>query len=357
MKICHVTTAHSPHDIRIYRKEATSISKSYKTFIALNTNENVKNGDIEFLKLPKSNNRFLRFLKDGYLLYKKVSKENFDLIHFHDPDFILYAYLLSRQGTKIIYDVHEDVPRAIMSKYWIPRKLRKVVSYIFEKTENFFSKKFDYIVTATPFIKERFIRLNSNTEVINNYPLLNELNTANVDWLNKKKQVAYVGGLNNIRGVKYLAETSLKNPYDIKVAGKVKDLTYENNLKLVGQLNREEVKQLLNESYAGIVTFLPEPNHINSKPNKMFEYMSASLPLICSNFNEWKDFVSVNKNGISVDPMNATEISNAIAYLIENPLVAENMGKNGRRAIEEKYNWEVESIKLTKIYNQLLKEN
>jgi glycosyltransferase involved in cell wall biosynthesis len=58
-----------------------------------------------------------------------------------------------------------------------------------------------------------------------------------------------------------------------------------------GFVNREEAKQIMAESKAGIVTFLPLPNHINAQPNKMFEYMSASLPVICSDFPLWNSIV------------------------------------------------------------------
>ena len=44
------------------------------------------------------------------------------------------------------------------------------------------------------------------------------------------------------------------------------------------------IRQVLKESTLGIVTILPSKNYIESLPVKMFEYMSAGLPVIASNF-------------------------------------------------------------------------
>jgi glycosyltransferase involved in cell wall biosynthesis len=53
--------------------------------------------------------------------------------------------------------------------------------------------------------------------------------------------------------------------------------------------------------------------------------------------------------------MNPKEIAEAIKYIIENPKEAEQMGKNGKRAVEEVYNWVNEEKKLLKLYEDLLK--
>ncbi|MFP3471738.1 glycosyltransferase, partial [Micrococcus sp. SIMBA_144] len=65
----------------------------------------------------------------------------------------------------------------------------------------------------------------------------------------------------------------------------------------------------------------------------MFEYMSAGIPVIASNFPLWKEIVETNECGICVDPLNIEEVSNAMIWLKENPERAKQMGENGRRAI------------------------
>jgi len=38
-------------------------------------------------------------------------------------------------------------------------------------------------------------------------------------------------------------------------------------------------------------------------------------------------------------------------HLVEHPAEAKQMGKNGCRAVEERYNWEMEEKKLIRFYN------
>ncbi|HPC78338.1 MAG TPA: type III pantothenate kinase [bacterium] len=73
----------------------------------------------------------------------------------------------------------------------------------------------------------------------------------------------------------------------------------------------------------------------------------------------------INNNGLKADdvegaalasvvPPVTVELERAIRYLFEHPEEAKKMGENGRRAVEEKYNWENESKKLIKVYETLI---
>jgi len=122
-----------------------------------------------------------------------------------------------------------------------------------------------------------------------------------------------------------------------------------------GQVDRSEVAKILTESSAGLALYHPGPNHDDSQPNKLFEYMAAGIPVIASNFPLWKEIVVKNECGICVDPLNPEEIAAAINWVLQNPMAAASMGRNGLNAVLEKYNWEAESQKLNSFYEKLLK--
>jgi glycosyltransferase involved in cell wall biosynthesis len=115
------------------------------------------------------------------------------------------------------------------------------------------------------------------------------------------------------------------------------------------------VAKILENSLAGIVTFLPSPNHLEAQPNKMFEYMSAGIPVIASDFPLWREIISGNDCGLLVNPLKPLEIAGAIDYLVNNPAEAKRMGRNGRLAVIEKYNWPMEEKKLLRFYDSILK--
>ena len=63
--------------------------------------------------------------------------------------------------------------------------------------------------------------------------------------------------------------------------------------------------------------------------------MNAGLPIICSNFPAWSDFVNEHKCGIAVDPNDRESILGAIMYLKNNSDKAREMGRNGQRAVQQ----------------------
>ena len=86
---------------------------------------------------------------------------------------------------------------------------------------------------------------------------------------------------------------------------------------------------------------------------KLFEYMEAGLPVICSNNKLWKEIINKYNCGIAVNPNNKEEIKDAIVALKDNPDKAKIMGENGRKAIENEYNWLTQEKKILLLYDNL----
>jgi glycosyltransferase involved in cell wall biosynthesis len=125
-------------------------------------------------------------------------------------------------------------------------------------------------------------------------------------------------------------------------------------VNVLGFIDRDAVREVMARSMAGLVTFHPLPNHIDAQPNKMFEYMSAGIPVIASDFPLWRVIVAGNDCGLLIDPMRPQEIANAIDKLVSNPDMAQRMGNNGRKAVETQYNWRIEEQKLLGFYDKIL---
>ena len=85
--------------------------------------------------------------------------------------------------------------------------------------------------------------------------------------------------------------------------------------------------------------------------------MSMGLPVIITKYPFAEKMIKKYNFGIAVEPDNVDEIADAIMYLIDNPKKAEIMGKNGRRAILEEFNWGNEERKLLKLYKQFSDRN
>jgi glycosyltransferase involved in cell wall biosynthesis len=96
------------------------------------------------------------------------------------------------------------------------------------------------------------------------------------------------------------------------------------------------------------------PNHVDAQPNKLFEYMSAGLPVIASDFPLWRQIVAGASCGLLVDPLNPDAIATAMRWILDNPDEAQQMGANGRQAVQDRYNWAQESSRLVQMYRHLL---
>jgi glycosyltransferase involved in cell wall biosynthesis len=298
-------------------------------------------------------------------VYRKSLKIDADIYHFHDPELMFIGLLLKVCGKRVIYDVHEDVTRQNLSKPYLPVVFRKPISALIGALEAFSSRRFDGIVAATPFINKRFLSLNAYVVNVNNFPIVSELRPAKNRWEGKEKAVCYVGVIAGIRGAFEMVKAIGKTKYRLILAGnfepgleqKLMMMPGWQQVELLGFVERTVVREVMIRSMAGLVLFYPEPNHIDAQPNKMFEYMSAGIPVIASNFPIWREIVEGSGCGICVDPFNTKEIDKAIRWVIENPTEAKRMGDNGRRAVEERYSWEMEEIKLLKLYSDLLRPN
>jgi glycosyltransferase involved in cell wall biosynthesis len=77
------------------------------------------------------------------------------------------------------------------------------------------------------------------------------------------------------------------------------------------------------------------------------------LPTIISDFPYARKVNEEYNCFILVSPDNIDEIADAINYLLDNPKIAEEMGRNGRKAILNEFNWNVEEDKLLRLYGEL----
>ncbi len=363
LNICHISTLHPRFDVRIFHKQCKSLAKKHKVNLIVadgKGDQNIDSVNIHDIGLSTIS-RIRRAFVVSNMALKKALELNCDVYHIHDPELIKIGVKLLKNGKKVIYDVHEDLPRQVFGKPYISQWLKPTVSKIIEWQENKSAKKFSYICAATPFIRDRFLNVNPNTIDINNYPILSD-NTITIDYNSRENALIYIGGISDIRGVYELIDSLSISKIKLHLAGDFKDDTFKEKcmdldgwkyVEFHGYLSRNAVIELLNKSKVGIVTLHPLINYLDSLPVKMFEYMYAGIPVISSNFDFWKTLVEPDNAGVTVNPLSAKEIAEASVLLLKDNLLAEEMGRNGRNAVIEKYNWTNEEQKLFNIYENI----
>lgn len=369
-KVCILTSVHMPFDGRVFHKEARSLVKAgYDvTLIARHTKEETVNG-VRVLPLPEAKGRLQRVTKVMWRLYRLAVRENADVYHFHDPELMIVGLLLKARGKKVIWDAHEHYPNSILDKYYIARPLRRLISRSFDLFERAVVRFFDYVIYTTPLVGARYATMKVRAGRIENYPII-ELSEA----LPREPQekIVYLGGMSKIRGlvevIRAFAEVVRKHPrwklclvgscspasFEAELRDLVRTRGIEANVEFIAWVPYDQKEKLSSQAAMGVITYLPYSNNTSCLPNKLFDYMLVSLPVIASNFPLYREVVEGSHCGLIVDPSKPPEIATAMEYLIENPDEARRMGENGRRAVTEKFNWEKESERLLSLYDEVL---
>ena len=209
----------------------------------------------------------------------------------------------------------------------------------------------------------------NKTVLVQNFPIIEELVTKEENPYELRPfDFAYIGRITRDRGVfeilQALSRLDFNESVKLQIAGNFYSVEMQKDLEITagwssvvyhGWIDRPTMANILGNVRAGLVLFHPVPNHLNSQPNKLFEYMSASLPIIASDFPLWRDIVDRVECGLLVDPQDPDAIAQAMKWILENPEKAKQMGKNGKIAVDEIYNWETESKQLIAMYEELLR--
>ena len=368
-RIVHLTSAHEALDVRIFYKECRSLARAGYEVIVLGNHES--NGIVDGVRLQglrRSSGRIQRMTVKLFGICREAFRAAGDVYHIHDPELLMVGLFLRAAGRQVVYDIHEDLPRDVLFKTYVPGPVRKPLMWIVEYAENAAAQLMSGLVTATPAIANRFCTMHSNTVVVNNYAILDEFApSTGWEWKNRDPSVAFIGGISEERGIREMltAMDLLPRPLGarLELAGwfyveRLKtDLAASSQWRHVhwhGGLDRNGTASLLKRVRAGLIVSHPEKSHEVSQPNKLFEYMAAGIPVIASDFRLWRRIIEDAGCGLLVDPLDTRAIASAIERLITNPTEAEAMGKRGRKAVEAHFNWANEEQTLLSFYSSLL---
>ena len=367
MIIAHLTSVHPRFDIRIYYLMCKSLRKLGDVYIICADGlGDQKKDKINIIDVGIPINRFFRMWFTVNKIYQKANLIDADIYHIHDPELIRVGYKLIKKGKKVIFDSHEDVGATILKKHYLNSILKKLIYKIYNIYEKYILKKFSALIAPTFFIQKKLQQINSFTERISNYPIIDEMPIKYQKKI-EKFEICYCGVISEKRGISEVIKALdlTKNKVYLNLIGNFNNQKYKKKLKAekgwkyvnyYGYIsNRSKIKEIYYKSIIGMATLLPTPNHINSSPIKIFEYMESKLPVIASNFDNYKKFFTKLKCGINVNPEDPKNIAKAIDDLIDNPIKRKEMGNNGYKAIINKLNWSIEEIRLLKLYKDFLK--
>jgi len=400
MKICKIWDSDYPWDVRVEKICKTLISAKHEVHLICRNKKIQKTYElidgIHIHRLPciiknKKLNEIISFPAFFnplwiYKIWKIIKEHNIEIIIVRDLPLALTAISIGRIiGLPVILDMAENYPEMI-NDLWTSANFRLRNLFIRNplavKVVELVSIKYvDHIIVVVEESAERLIKLGINSDKITIM-----MNTPPLSRLSYSVKKLYPGSLSNLKDdfiIIYLG--LLEYPRGIETAisamriivdktdkcklvilgngkdeQKFKELVYKLNLNdnvlFEGWVDYRRAFDYICSSDIGLVPHHATRSWNTTIPNKLFDYMSFGKPVIVSDAIPTKRIVEKERCGLVFKDRDPRSLSSAIIELYENKEFCKELGNRGKRAIESKYNWERESIKLIEVLNRLLKD-
>lgn len=322
---------------------------------------------------PYHTHRFRMFFRKGFLFYKFINIRLFFYLLFHkshilvanDLDTLLPNFLVSKlKRIPLVYDSHEyftGVPEI---------QNRPFVKWVWTTIEKSIFPRLEHIITVSDSIADQYEKqYGIRPTVVRNCAKRSEhIKSYNRSEIGVPEDFLLLilqgGGINIDRGGEELIEavSRLEKVFLIiagsgDVIGLLKEKAIELNsfdrIRFISKLPWEEMMRYTKSSDAGLS--LDKDTNLNyhfSLPNKLFDYISAGIPVIAGNLPEVKKIIDENSCGICIPAVTPDEIGKAITRLRDDRILLNNMRLNSVSA-SESLNWDLESSKVKNFYEEL----
>ncbi len=376
--VCHLTSVHRPFDTRVFHRECRTLAAAgYRVVLVCGNAAPEQAGErdgVLVTAVPRPRGRWQRMLATTWRVVRAARRTGAHLYHFHDPELLPAAALLLRAtGRPVIYDVHEDYPRQILGKPYLPRPVRRPLAAVVGVVEKLLARSLSALVTAGDDVTERFAglaRRGTPVVTLGNYPEaephlaaaparpprtdggLRLVNFGGV-WSARvtAEQVAALARLPQERDIRLVLGGRVMEP---PLFPRLQAMPGWRRVEYLDQVPREVMIERQLAADAAVVLYADHPNHHGIRSNRLYESLLAGLPVLVSDFPRWRAFVEEHRCGLAVDPHDPDAIAAAMLWLADHPEETRAMGQRGRRAVLARYTWDHEADKLLDLYRRLL---
>jgi glycosyltransferase involved in cell wall biosynthesis len=291
-----------------------------------------------------------------YLLFSKQ-----DFLWANDLDTLLPNYLVAKLKKKpLIFDSHEHFTQ-------VPElKNNPFAKKVWKAIEKHCIKGCDAIFTVCNPIKNYFKEeYNKESLVVRNIPPRIFFKQETIPSSKKENIIVWQGAVNVERGLEELCEAMqwidakllIMGVGDIKsdLGKKVKALQLEDKIHFLGRLPFEEMMNKTKSAKLAIsIDKATNGNYAISLPNKIFEYIACSVPVLVSPLQEIKPIVEKYETGEFLSSYNPQDLAKQITNLLSNNIKLDLIAENCKKAAKELC-WENEETQIFKTIKQLEK--
>ena len=217
----------------------------------------------------------------------------------------------------------------------------------------------ELIVKISPGVDPSvFAPAKADQQLISDYDLDGKFVLLSVGRLTKRKGHDYVlqalpAVLERFPNVVYVIVSTGAEEENLKrMAAK---LGVEESVRFVGEVSYQQLPRFFNTSDLFVLANRSLPTgDVEGFGIVFVEAGACEIPVIAGDSGGTADPVRHGVNGLRIDASDPANIENAILTLVDNPHKRMQMGREGRRIVEQEYSWERVFERTTKLTNQVL---
>jgi glycosyltransferase involved in cell wall biosynthesis len=367
-RVVHLTTVHQPFDPRIFYKQLGSlVAAGFDAHLIAphSRSEAVEGIVVHPLPEPTGRGQRVALQPEAFRMARRLDA---DLYQIHDPELIPLAFALKkRTGAAIVYDMHENY-----------RSKGPVVGRALRALEQWCFRWVDHVLIAEDSYRSAVAAAPVEHTYIANYakPLGEQAEAPHGEEgpSPPPTRLLYTGTVSNGRGL----DTMMDLAGTVRARGRPESLAIvgicrypEQRAAATARMDREGLGPVLTrigwDTYVpptempphyrradvGLALCEPHPNLTGSLLTKFYEYLHYGLPIICSAFPLWNDFVEEHGCGAVVPPGDVEAVLDVLDRWRRDPEVYRRRVRNARAAASQ-YRWEAMGDRLVDVYRRVL---
>jgi glycosyltransferase involved in cell wall biosynthesis len=368
-RIVILAPVHSWDDVRVFQKEARTLANAgFDVVLMAQTPGSDNVNGVHLLSAPASNSRIARFFKLPVVLREALRLKG-AVYHLHNPDTLPIALALKVLRRRVIYDTHEDFSKRLLIREWIPQLIRRPLGWFIAMAEAMIGRLADGCICTQADVCKR---LGNRAILIGNPPITEgpmieaAYNAAKTVQRGAEVRLVYAGVINRARGLDFMVDALAS----LNAAGVEARLwligpavTQDLNVAMarpggafvdyLGKLPQVEAFGYMIKADVGLVTILDIADHRRTSPNKLYEYLVFGLPVVASDFPDWRQTLPEEAGVCYVRPGCTAEIVSAVTTLTALPDRGRSAAARGRDYVVKTLSWEREADKLLGLYRSM----
>lgn len=336
-----ISPVHPPDDPRIRGKLIRSLQDDWDVTFAGIGNGPVNQSGMTWIEL--TGGRALRGLRAGWLLLRFRC----DVASLHDPEMLPVALIASLLGKQIVFDVHENVPAQLRVKPWLPRLLRRPLSWLAGKLLLLAERRLQITLAEDGYA----VLFKRQHPVFPNYLAGQPPAPRSPD---PEVGVVYLGDVTEARGLALAVEAVAASSAEVmtilgrcspELERRLAALADAGGLriKLRGFVAHEDALQLAAAGSLGLSPLLDSPNYANSLPTKVLEYLAVGIPTLASDLPGTRSVVGGKPGVVLVPPGDLASWRAALENALDDDDLR-SAAQAGAAAIVDMYVWPTQAV-------------